>query len=106
MSKRLTKKEMVKDIFFTATEGKRTARNFVQGMGLVEAIADNNYLWVVRRAWDLVQRDAWASGMKRISACVQLRGLVDSTRMNLLGRNLDETGRSLAFKADARVFGF
>ena len=104
--KRLTKREMVKDIFFTATEGQRTTANFVQGMAVIDAIAENNYRWVIQRSWDLVQRDNWAKGMARIASRVQLRGLVDSTTMNLRGRNLDHTSRSLAFMADAKVFNF
>lgn len=101
---RLTKKQMVKEIFFEATIGQRSANNFVQGMGIIDAIAENNYRWVIQRAWDTV--NGANIDYARLIARIQMHGLVDSTRMNLKGRNLDETNRSLAFKADARVFGF
>ena len=42
MTKRLTKREMFKEIFFDATEGKRSNENFVDGMTLIDCLP--NYL--------------------------------------------------------------
>lgn len=38
MSKRITINQMVKEIFFDATNGKRTADNFVDGMTVIERL--------------------------------------------------------------------
>ena len=106
--KRLTKKEMVEDIFFTATDGQRTADNFVQGMAVIDAIAENNYRWLIQRSWDILHGKMYTDNRLslRITARIQMHGLVDATTMNLRGRNLDHTGRSLAFRDYARTFGF
>ena len=38
MSKRITINQMVKEIFFDATKGKRTLENFVDGMTVIERL--------------------------------------------------------------------
>lgn len=45
---RITKEQMVKDVFFLATAGKRSRDNFVDGMWLIETIAANNFAWAIR----------------------------------------------------------
>lgn len=44
----LTKIQMVKDIFFDATYGKRNPNNYAEGMWLIEAIADKITASVIR----------------------------------------------------------
>lgn len=74
------KTTLVKDIFFEATNGKRNANNYVDGMWLIETIAANNYKWAIEKWWEeLVEgkRDA-----KSI-----LDSMVDSTYSNTSGVN-------------------
>jgi hypothetical protein len=52
--KKMTKIEMVKDIFYEATKGKRCAANFIDGMFLIETIAKHNYKWAIERWWNEV----------------------------------------------------
>lgn len=100
MSKRLTKKQMVKDIFFLATEGQRTADNFVRGMGIIDAVADNNYRWVIQDAWDEVYKEGDRSTARRV-----MHYLGNATSMNLCGVN-GPTPRTWFFREDMRKFGF
>lgn len=62
---KLTKIQMVKDIFFLATEGQRTADNYVQGMGLIEAVADHNYRDIIQMAWNKTTDVATAKAQMR-----------------------------------------
>ena len=51
----LTKIEMVKEVFFDATHGKRNPNNYAEGMWLIEAIADKITAPVIRSYfWDYV----------------------------------------------------
>lgn len=50
----MTKETMVKDIFFAATNGRRCAKNFVDGCFLIEAIAKHNYKSAIERWWNEV----------------------------------------------------
>lgn len=54
---RLTKEQMVKDIFFLATQGKRSTSNYVDGMWLIETIAKNNYAWAIKDWWNQVEEN-------------------------------------------------
>ena len=54
---KLTKMEMVKDVFFLATAGKRCLDDYVDGMWLIETIASNNYAWAIRDWWKQVDEN-------------------------------------------------
>jgi hypothetical protein len=73
-----TKKSMVKEIFFDATQGKRTDANFVDGMYLLDVIPaylPKDYIeWVYAR-----YKDA------RIDARHALSSLVDGALENNIG---------------------
>jgi len=62
---RLTKKQMVKDIFFLATDGERTRDNFVQGMGIIDAVSNYNYRDSIKDAWDKVCEAGTKESAKR-----------------------------------------
>lgn len=94
---RPTKKEMVKDIFFLATEGRRTADNFVQGMSVIDAIAENNYWVTIQRAWER------ATGPS--TAREKMHWLCHLTYWNLSGVK-GPGARANYFRADYNVFGF
>lgn len=50
MTTRMTKREMFKEIFFDATEGKRSNDNYVDGMTLIDCLPtklDKTYLSMV-----------------------------------------------------------
>ena len=50
MATRMTKREMFKEIFFDATEGKRSNANFVDGMTLIDCLPaklEKDYLIMV-----------------------------------------------------------
>ena len=95
---RLTKKRMVQEIFFFATEGQRTGDNFAPGLFVIEAIAQNNYLSFIRERYDMLGK----VNDKKTCARLQLRRLVDQTARNLGG----ETGRAVRFKDACGLFGF
>ena len=98
---RMTKKQMVKDIFFAATQGQRTTDNFVQGMSVIEAIADNNYRRTIQGEWD------WLAECEGLSftdnAKLSLRKLIRHTFDNLSGY-YGPTPRAWAFRDDTRKF--
>lgn len=75
-----TKLELVKEMFFAATSGKRNLDNFVDGMWLIEIIAANNYAWYIRENYE-----AYVAGTK--SARRVFSDLVDTTSNNVSGVN-------------------
>ena len=85
---RLTKEEMVRDIFFLATNGKRNRDNAVDGMHLVYMIAENNYRWAIKDWYDEVDANT-------DNAAVIFKKMVDSTIRNTMGVNYNHTDRSL-----------
>ena len=97
--KRLTKKAMVKDIFFIATCGDRSANNWVEGMSVMEDVANHNYWETIKRAWD----ELATSDASRATARAIMRRLMDFTFVNLSGA-AGPGERANAFRRDARVF--
>ena len=73
-----TKTELVKDIFFEATRGKRNLDNFVDGMWLIEIIAKNNYAWAIKDWYNKLSEGA-------LTAKDTLRKMVDMTYINTSG---------------------
>lgn len=59
MSKRITINQMVKEIFFDATNGKRTSENFVDGMTVIERLRYYFYRSYFEEAYS-----AWLAGNK------------------------------------------
>lgn len=92
---RLTKVQMVKDIFFLATEGERTLDNYVSGMGIIEAVAGYNYRSFIQECWDKVNEAG-----DRATARKTMRTLATSTLYNLPVSNRQ------FFYADRRKFNF
>jgi hypothetical protein len=82
-----TKIDLVKDIFFEATRGMRTADNFVEGQYLMDEIARNNYKSTIKAAWDDLDED-------RKPAHKILGELVDITARNTYNANLQPTPRT------------
>ena len=74
------KLELVKDVFFAATDGKRKPENYADGMWLIETIAANNYAWAVRNWWEAV--NSGAKTARRVFS-----EMVDSTEVNVSGVN-------------------
>ena len=97
---RLTKKQMVKDIFFLATEGSRTLDNYVEGMDIIDAVAENNYRSTIQRAWDEVSESGDRATARRV-----MSSLGNITAINLGGVN-GPTARTWAFRKDLRKFNF
>lgn len=98
---RLTKKQMVKDIFFLATEGQRTSDNFVQGMGIIDAVADNNYRTTIQGAWEEVNEAGDRATARRV-----MHFLGNATSHNLCGANGLPGPRVWFFRKDMQKFGF
>ena len=98
---RLTKKQMVKDIFFLATNGQRTADNFVRGMGIIDAVADHNYRTTIQEAWDEVNEAG-----DRITARRVMHFLGNATSENLCTASGFPGPRVWSFRDDMRKFGF
>lgn len=84
-----TKIEMVKDIFFLATEGMRTPANYPYGMWLIEMIADHNNKWFITKCWDDVI-NVPTSIVKNAAHCA-LRSLIWATYGNTIGVRGDWT---------------
>lgn len=84
-----TKLDLVKDVFFAATEGKRTPQNYPEGMFVIEQIAANNYKWAIED-W----HNQWESGTKTANEI--LDKMADMTYINLSGVN-GGTRRSFDF---------
>jgi len=99
--KRLTKKEMVKDMFFLATDGLRTTANFVAGMGVIDAIAEHNYRTTIQEAWDEVSEAGDSKTAKMV-----MHFLRNITFNNLCGSDGFPHDRAWAFRRDACIFGF
>ena len=59
MSKRITINQMVREIFFDATNGKRTSENFVDGMTVIERLRYYFYRSYFEEAYS-----AWLAGNK------------------------------------------
>ena len=59
MSKRITINQMVREIFFDATNGKRTSENFVDGMTVIERLRYYFYRSYFEEAYS-----AWLAGSK------------------------------------------
>lgn len=77
MKKRITVKGMVKEIFFAATEGRRSADNFLEGSIVLDHVGYFYY-----RSWWERKYDAFTSGketarviMGEIARDLRLRGL-------------------------------
>ena len=71
---------MVKDIVFAATNGKRNASNYPEGMWLIEIIAKYNYKHVIREWWDAVNNGTDTPGHVFYK-------MYDSTYINTSGVN-------------------
>lgn len=76
----LTKIEMVKEVFFAATRGKRNPNNFAEGMWLIEAIADKLTKQYISGIFEDYLRDD-------IDAEDTLARLVDFAYSNACGAN-------------------
>ena len=98
---RQTKQEMVKDIFFAATVGIRSAENFPEGMWVIEMIARNNYKEYIKALWDELDRET--AEKAKATAHRLLDQLVDWTYINTSGVN-GYTKTSLAFIEAAKQF--
>ena len=85
---RITKREMVKDVFFLATQGKRTLQNFADGQYLIDMVAEHNYAWAIREWWNEVDKDS-------DNAQDVFSRMVKRTIGNLQGVNYNHTDRSL-----------
>lgn len=77
---------MVEEIFFLATKGKRSTKNYVDGMYLIEMVAEHNYAWAIKGWWDEVRMDNVADVWHK---------MVWQTINNLKGINYNHTDRSL-----------
>lgn len=80
---------MVKDIFFLATQGKRSRYNFVDGMYLIDMVAEHNYAWAIKDWYNEVDNDS-------DKVADVWRKMVWRTIDNLKGVNFSNTERSLA----------
>ena len=101
MKTNLTKQEMVKDIFFAATDGKRNTSNFVKGMWLIETIAKNNYKRTIETSWTELT-EATVDTYRRVARHL-LYKLVDCTWNNTWGVN-GPTETSREVKSAYRMF--
>lgn len=84
MGNKITMKEMVRAIIFKATEGKRTAQNYADGMYLIDVIPTCFYRWYIEKLWENVVKGNY-------SARVALTNLA-----NNLEERHDEKGRRCA----------
>ena len=86
---RITKREMVEEIFLLATKGKRSRDNFVDGQYLIDMVAEHNWAWAIKDWWN--QIDLKADNVRDIfnKMCWQAIS-------NLKGANYNHTERSLA----------
>ena len=75
-----TKIEIVKEVFFGATNGKRSTNNYADGMWLIETVADKVTGEYIRYIYG-----KYISGEK--SASVALDDMVDVAFVNLSGVN-------------------
>lgn len=91
-----TKLDLVKDVFFAATTGKRTPQNYPEGMAVMEAIAANNYKWAIQD-WN----DQWGYGRKTAGEVLDI--MADMTYINLSGVN-GATKRAFDFWRDYMTF--
>ena len=84
-----TKFEMVKEIFFDATDGKRNIDNFTYGKDLIDLLVVKNAASFIRYYFDQY-REGY------IDAESALRRLVDGAYMNTTGANgMTETSKRL-----------
>lgn len=95
MANKLTKREMVRDIFFLATDRQRTNNNLVSGLTLIDEVASNNYKWFIAQEWQMVNDNA-----TRKDARKAIQRLICSTY-----NNVPETHR-YSIKSAAHQFGF
>lgn len=103
---RQTKQEMVKDIFFTATDGIRSTKNYPEGMWVIEMIAKNNRKDTIADLWQELDERAntGASRLDLYSTSRRLLAkLVDWTYINTSGVN-GYTKTSLGFIQAANKF--
>lgn len=78
---------MVEEIFFLATNGKRSIKNFADGQYLIDMVSEHNYAWAIKGWWDEVTRDNVADVWRK---------MVWRTIDNLKGMNFNQTERSLS----------
>ena len=78
---------MVKDVFFLATAGKRSRDNYVDGMYLIEMIAENNYAWAIKNWWNEVDENP-----EKVEDI--FHKMVWQTIRNVKGVNYNDTYRS------------
>lgn len=78
---RTTKETLVKDIFYEATNGLRTAGNIADGYCLIYEIAANNYRWALQGYWKQVDEGADAREVLDKMVAQTLRNTYDSKYM-------------------------
>jgi hypothetical protein len=81
-----TKEELVKDVFYEATNGLRNRDNFIDGYTLIYAIAENNYKWAIKDWWQEVSDGADAREV--------LDKMFEQTLRNTYNGNLMPTAKS------------
>ena len=87
MSKRITINQMVKEIFFDATKGKRTLENFVDGMTVIERLRYYFYRSYFEEAYS-----AWLTGNKTSKQIMaQIAESLGSWTMNEEARRMRKT---------------
>lgn len=80
---------MVKDIFFEATNGKRSVDNFVEGQMLIRLLTEKNTRDFIAYCWDKLSNAYWDGEHA-------LRALVDEAYGNSLGVNgMTETSKAI-----------
>lgn len=84
-----TKAQMVEDIFFEATRGKRNADNYADGMYLMDMLTAKNCADFIRYYWNQLSN-------AEIDAEAALSRLVDGAYENSTGVNgMTETSKSI-----------
>lgn len=87
MSKRITINQMVKEIFFDATKGKRTLENFVDGMTVIERLRYYFYRSYFEEAYS-----AWLAGNKTSKQIMaQIADSLGNWTMNEEARRMRKT---------------
>lgn len=94
MAKRITIKQMVKDIFFDATAGRRTADNFLEGQLVLSSLQYFYYRPYFERIYG-----EWLSGAK------SARAIMSSVSSDLYERGpFNERAREVALAIDKVMY--
>lgn len=86
---RITKREMVKEMFLLATQGKRTRDNFADGQYLIDMVAEHNWAWLIKESWEQIN-------LKENNVRSIFNKLCNRAIDNLKGVNFNHTERSLS----------